>query len=279
MKLREDLKNKTIVITGGSSGIGAEAAKALVNAGAKVIITGRSANTSKLAAEMNCDYYLVDYSNFSDVRKFAGNLLEKYPKIDVLVNNVGGIISQRNLTTDVHEQTFQVNYLSGFLLTYLLKDRLEYSNAIIINTSSVANNFGSIDFNDLENEKSYKAMKAYGTAKLMNILHAMEINNRFKGVKAYSFHPGVVRTGFARQGSGVIKWAYESFFKNIFMISPEEGADTLLWLINSSNESEIVPGGYYYKRKPGKKNKQANAITASKLWDLTVKNIFNGSID
>lgn len=279
MKLREDLKNKTIVITGGSSGIGAEAAKALVNAGAKVIITGRSANTSKLAAEMKCDYYLVDYSNFSDVRKFAGILLEKYPKIDVLVNNVGGIISQRNLTADVHEQTFQVNYLSGFLLTYLLKDRLEYSNAIIINTSSVANNFGSIDFNDLENEKSYKAMKAYGTAKLMNILHAMEINNRLKGVKAYSFHPGVVRTGFARQGSGVIKWAYESVFKNIFMISPEEGADTLLWLINSSNGNEIEPGGYYYKRKPGKKNKQANAITASKLWDLTVKNIFNGSID
>jgi len=271
--------NQTIVITGGSSGIGAEAAKALVKAGWKVIITGRSSNTKKLAEEIKCDYYIVDFSEFSDVKDFAGKLLKNHQQINVLVNNVGGIISQRNITKDGHEQTFQINYLSGFLLTNLLRERLEESNAIVINTSSVANNFGSVDFDDLENEKSYKPMKAYGTAKLMNILHAMEINNRFSGVKAYSFHPGVVRTGFARQGSGVVKWAYESVFKNIFMISPQEGADTLLWLIESHDQGILNPGEYYYKRKPGKKNKCINNELASKLWKITENNIFNGSVD
>lgn len=266
-----DIKNKTIVITGGSSGIGAAAARLLTKMQARVVITGRSTATKQLAEELKCDYFLVDYSSYASVKAFAAQLLEKYPVIDVLVNNVGGIIATRRLTGDGHEQTLQVNHLSGFLLTHLLKERLEESKALVINTSSIANMFGKVDFSDLQNAKAYQAMKAYGSAKLMNILHAMEINRRFKGVRAASFHPGTVETGFAREGGGFLKWAYESWVKQLFLISPEKGADTLVWLITSTPEKEWKTGEYYYKRKPGRKNAQVKAEVASQLWEESVK--------
>ncbi|WP_224996202.1 SDR family NAD(P)-dependent oxidoreductase [Cesiribacter sp. SM1] len=267
--MNKDLKDKVIVITGGSSGIGAAAARVLTGMGAQLVISGRSGETKRLAAELNCDYYLVDYTSFTAVRQFAQSLLDKYPRIDVLVNNVGGIISNRRMTEDGHEMTLQVNHLSGFLLTRLLRERLEASEGIVINTSSAANTMGQLNFDDPESEQRYSAMRAYGTAKLMNILHAMEISRRFKGVRAASFHPGVVTTGFAREGSSIVKWFYESPLKNLFMISPEKGADTLVWLITSEAGKDWKEGEYYYKRKPGKKNKQVNTGNAQKLWEAS----------
>ncbi|SIT78422.1 SDR family NAD(P)-dependent oxidoreductase [Pontibacter indicus] len=269
--MEADLSGRTIIITGGSSGIGAAAARSLRRQGAKIVITGRSDETRKLAEEISCDYYLVDFTRFADVRAFAQNLLAKYPRIDVLVNNVGGIIADRRLTEDGHETTLQVNHLSGFLLTLLLQERLEASKAIVINTSSAANLMGRIKFDDLENEKNYKSMSAYGAAKLMNILHAMEISQRFKGVWAASFHPGVVGTGFAREGGGLIRWAYEGLLGRYLMISPEKGADTLLWLINTQPGKDWQDGEYYYERRPGRRNPQANPEIAAKLWEVSVQ--------
>ncbi|WP_018478884.1 SDR family NAD(P)-dependent oxidoreductase [Pontibacter roseus] len=264
-----DLTSKTIVITGGSSGIGAAAARKLRQQGARVLITGRSEETKRLAEEVGCDYYLVDYTRFAEVRQLASHLLVHYPRIDVLVNNVGGIISERRLTADGHEMTLQINHLSGFLLTRLLQERLEASKAVVINTSSAANILGRIDFDDLENQKKYKSMGVYGAAKLMNILHAMEISRRFKGVWAASFHPGVVETGFAREGSGLIRWFYEGPLGRYFMLSPEKGADTLLWLISTVPGKDWQDGEYYYKRRPGRKNPQARPDVAQKLWDVS----------
>ncbi|PVY42346.1 SDR family NAD(P)-dependent oxidoreductase [Pontibacter virosus] len=269
--MQTDLSGKTIIITGGSSGIGAAAARSLRQKGAQVVITGRSDETKKLAEEIGCDYYLVDYTRFAEVRSFADTLLVNYPRIDVLVNNVGGIIANRRLTEDGHETTLQVNHLSGFLLTLLLQERLETSKAIVINTSSVANTMGRIDFNDLENQKNYKSMAAYGAAKLMNILHAMEISTRFKGVWAASFHPGVVETSFAREGSGLIKWLYEGLLGRFFMISPEQGADTLLWLISTQPGKDWQDGEYYYKRRPGRRNNQVSPEVAAQLWEASVQ--------
>lgn len=267
--MKADLEGKTIVITGGSSGIGAAAARACSHMGAQVVITGRSEETKKLAAELDCDYYLVDFTSFADVRRFAQTLLEKYLRIDVLVNNVGTIISDRRLTEDGHEMTLQVNHLSAFLLTQLLKERLEASKAIVINTSSAANLIGKLDFSDLEREKSYSAMRAYGAAKLMNILHAMEISRRFNGVSAASFHPGAVSTGFAREGGSFVKWIYESPLRHLFLISPRKGADTLLWLIRGEPGKDWKVDKYYYKRKPGPKNSQANSENSRKLWEVS----------
>lgn len=235
------------------------------------MITGRSGETKKLAEEIGCDYYLVDYSRFAEVRAFARDLLAEYPRIDVLVNNVGGIIADRRMTEDGHEMTLQVNHLSGFLLTLLLQERLESSKAIVINTSSAANLMGRVNFDDLENQKNYKSMSAYGAAKFMNILHAMEISRRFRGVWAASFHPGVVGTGFAREGGGLIRWAYEGLLGRFLMISPEQGADTLLWLISTMPGKDWQDGEYYYKRRPGSRNPQVSPELAAKLWDVSVQ--------
>jgi NAD(P)-dependent dehydrogenase (short-subunit alcohol dehydrogenase family) len=113
--MKSNLSGKTIVITGGSSGIGEAAARALSDMQAKVIITGRSERTEKLAKEIGCDYFIVDYAKFSSVVSFAEKLLEKYPQIDILANNVGGVIDDRIVTKDGHEMTFQVNHLASFL--------------------------------------------------------------------------------------------------------------------------------------------------------------------
>ena len=267
--MQQLISRKVIVITGGSSGIGAAAARVLTQKGAQLVITGRSEETKRVAADVGCDYFLVDYSNFTGVRGFAEKLLAKYPRIDVLVNNVGGIIGQRRITKDGHEMTLQVNHLSGFLLTNLLRGRLEVSKGMVINTSSIANTVGSIDFDDMEREKSYHALKVYGAAKLMNILHAMEIVDRYSDVSAASFHPGTVSTGFAREGKGFLRWVYEGSLKNLFLISPRKGADTLIWLIEGQPGIDWKNGGYYYKRKLGRKNKQANEQVARQLWEIS----------
>ncbi|WP_143960436.1 SDR family NAD(P)-dependent oxidoreductase [Litoribacter populi] len=267
--MKSGLKGKTIVITGGSSGIGAAAARELSGRGANVVITGRSDQTKQLAREIGCEYHLVDYADLNSVREFAENLLEKHPKIDVLVNNVGGVFADRMTTKEGNEMTFQVNHLAGFMLTLLLKERLEKSFAMVINTSSMANVMGKIKLKDFQNEKSYSSMKAYGRAKLMNILHAMEVVNRFQGVKAGSFHPGVVSTGFAREGGFFAKLFYNTPLKTLFMISPEKGADTLIWMV--TNPDKWKTGEYYYKRKPGKKNSQISDKLAWKLWERSEK--------
>lgn len=256
---------KVIVITGGSSGIGAAAARRLREQGATVAITGRSDATRRLAAEIGAEAFLADFAKLRDVRSLADQLLRRYPQIDVLANNVGGVIATRQITEDGHEKTLQINHLGGFLLTMLLRERLEHSHAVVINTSSGAHHMGRVDFADFENARKYKAWRAYGTAKLMNILHASEINRRFRGVRGVSFHPGVVATGFGREGSGLTRAFYESAIGKWFMISPEKGADTLVWLATAA---DWTPGAYYVKRKPARTSRQAaDPDLARELWD------------
>ncbi len=260
--------NKVVVITGGSSGIGAAAARALRAEGATVAITGRSEETQRLARAIGAEAFLADFAKLRDVRALAGALLERYPRIDVLANNVGGVIATRQVTEDGHERTLQVNHLGGFLLTLLLRERLEASRAAVINTSSGAHWMGRLDLTDFENERNYAAMRAYGTAKLMNILHAREINRRFSNVSGVAFHPGVVATGFAREGSRATRLFYESAVGRLFMIPPERGAETLVWLAASRPNGDWTPGGYYVKRKPRRIAAAANdAALARELWE------------
>jgi len=266
-----NMTGKTVVITGGSSGIGAGAARALAKLGAKVVITGRSLETEKIAREIGADFYLVDFAKLEDVRCFARELLAKYPRLDVLVNNAGSIISKRRETVDGFEATFQVNHLAAFLLTNLLRERLEESGAIIINTSSLMNTLGRIDFEDLQHSKSYNDSRAYSNTKLMNILHAMEIAKRFKGVHVASFHPGPVMTAFTREGSWLARALYETPLKHLFLITPEKGADTLVWLVTHQPGEDWVSGEYYHKRKTGRRSREARADIAEKLWMASEK--------
>jgi NAD(P)-dependent dehydrogenase (short-subunit alcohol dehydrogenase family) len=214
---------------------------------------------------IGADAFIADFAKLDDVRALAAQLLAKYPRIDVLANNVGGVIATRQLTPDAHEKTLQVNHLGGFLLTMLLRERLEASQGRVINTSSGAHRMGRLDMNDLESTRDYSAWRAYGTAKLMNILHASEINRRFHNVAGVSFHPGVVATGFAREGASLTRMLYESPLHHLFMISPEKGADTLVWLATTR---DWTPGEFYIKRKRSRTSPQASdANLARELWD------------
>jgi NAD(P)-dependent dehydrogenase (short-subunit alcohol dehydrogenase family) len=267
----KNITDKVIIITGGSDGIGAAAAAKLKSLGAQVVIVGRSPEKTKAVADrLHIPYYLADFSKFSDVRALAEQLKKDFPRIDVLANNAGGVMDKRALTVDGNEQTIQVNHLSPFLLTNLLMDTLIASKATIINTSSAANRMaGTLDLDDLKLEKGYSKFSAYGKGKLMNILFTEELNTRYydKGISAAVFHPGVVRTNFSVDSGGISSFVYKSFL-NKFLLSPEQGADTLVWLATTEPGTDWKSGTFYEKRKIYKATKQAyDAKLAHDLWE------------
>jgi len=261
------MTGRTIIITGASDGIGAAAARELSAAGNTVVVVGRSPEkTAAIAAELGADHLLADFAKFDDVRALAATLLERYPRIDVLANNAGGIMGERELTVDGYEKTLQVNHLAPFLLTSLLLDRLIESRASVITTASVAARlYGSIDLDDLGNEKKYSPNKAYGDGKLENILFTRELHRRFsaQGLKAAAFHPGVVSTGFAKDGTtSPLRFVYGLLGR--FLLTAEKGADTLVWLATTASWTS---GAFYTKRKISTTNPQADdADLAAGLW-------------
>ena len=265
------MPERTIVITGASDGIGASAARTFARQGERVVVVGRSAQkTEAIANEVGADFFVSDFADLAQVRTLAAQLKEKYPRIDVLANNAGGIMGPRELTVDGHEKTFQVNHLAPFLLTTELLDVLTASKATIINTSSAANSlYGKLDIGDLELANKYSANLAYGNAKLENILFTAELHSRYhaEGISTAAFHPGVVATNFAADTTSPFRFMYRSFL-NRFMLSPEQGADTLVWLASAVPGQDWVSGAYYAKRALAKANKQAyDADLARKLWD------------
>lgn len=268
---------KTIVITGASDGIGAAAARQLHNDGATVVIVGRSPERTKaIADELGVQHYIADFSDLESVRKLATNLRRDYKKIDVLINNAGGIFGKREVSHDGHEMTLQVNHLAPFLLTTLLMDVLIASNATIINTSSIANKvFSRFDINDLENENRYSPESAYGNAKLENILFTKELHNRYheSGVSSVALHPGNVATSFAKNSTSFLRFLYNTILKKIILISPEKGADTIVWLASTTPGVDWESGQYYIKRQL---SHQVNPVAldpqiAKELWEWSEK--------
>jgi NAD(P)-dependent dehydrogenase (short-subunit alcohol dehydrogenase family) len=266
------VSGRTIVITGASDGIGAAAAKALTAAGEQVVVVGRSPEkTSAVAAALGADSLVSDFSELAQVEVLAAQLLERYPRIDVLANNAGGIFGARKTTVDGHEQTFQVNYLAPFLLTSLLHDRLIASEATVINTSSAASRlFSKLRIDDLDAERSYSATRAYGNAKLAQVLHAHELQRRYgaDGLSAASFHPGTIATNFSNSPDGAMRFMYTTALGRRFLTSPDEGADTLFWLAETQPGLDWKPGEYYVKRKVARSSRQASdPALARELWD------------
>ena len=265
------MSGRTIIITGASDGIGAAAARELSARGDTVVVVGRSPQkTAAVADELGVDHLVADFSRLDDVRALAATILERYPRIDVLANNAGGIMGERELTVDGFEKTFQVNHLAPFLLTSLLSERLVSSRATVIATASVANRlYGHLDLDDLGNERAYSPNKAYGDAKLANILFARELDRRFgdSGIASVSFHPGVVRTGFATESTSPMRFFYNAF--GFFLLRPAKGADTLVWLATTTPGTDWKTGGFYTKRKLDfTTNPQADdAALASALWE------------
>jgi NAD(P)-dependent dehydrogenase (short-subunit alcohol dehydrogenase family) len=270
------MKDRVVVITGASDGVGEAAARLLKAQSARVVIVGRSPEkTKKVACELDAPYYLADFARLDDVRKLAAQLKSDFPRIDVLANNAGGVMGTgRMLTVDGHELTMQVNYLAAFLLTHLLLDTLIASQATVIATSSIAHQAaGKLDLDDLEFEHGYTMQKAYGRGKLMDILFTKELHRRYdaQGIAAVAFHPGVVRTSFSTEFGGGWSFVYTSFLKHL-LISPAAGADTLVWLATSEPRKDWKPGEYYVKRKIRKSSPQSqDPKLAHDLWEKSAK--------
>ena len=267
---------KNIVITGASDGIGKAAAKKLKELGHNVIIVGRSKEkTEKIAAELSAPFHIADYSRLSDVVRLAEEL-STYDRIDVLCNNAGGVMAERTETADGIERTFQVNVLAGFALTRFLSDKLAESRATVIQTSSIAANLFGADFDgkDFQNEKNYAPFKAYGYAKLEDILFTRELDRRFKdkGINAVAFEPGVVRTNFAAESKGFVKFCYHSPLKYLFTITPAKSAKRLVRLATGKPQTDFICGEVYSKNKPMKlKFNDNDGEVAKRLWDYCEK--------
>jgi NAD(P)-dependent dehydrogenase (short-subunit alcohol dehydrogenase family) len=278
------MDGKTVVITGGNSGIGKAAAVDLARAGAGVVITARNeqrgvaARDDIVAASRSdaVELSVFDLADLASVRAGAADLLERCPRIDVLLNNAGLILSERTLSADGYEATFAINHLGPFLLTELLLDRLRSSApSRIVNVSSTAHNFArrGMVFDDLMAERSYRAMEVYGRSKLANILFTTELARRLagSGVTANCLHPGSVATGYARDGdtTGFMAWGVKVYAHLPISLTPEQGARTSVYLCSSA-EVEGVSGRYFVKCK--EKTPSANArdgAAAARLWDVS----------
>ena len=265
---------KTIVITGASDGVGAAAAGQLTRRGENVVVVGRSpTKTAAVADALGVAHFVADFAELDQVRALAAQLLERYPRIDVLANNAGGILGgTRQVTVDGFEKTFQVNHLAPFLLTTLLLDRLVEARATVINTSSVGNRiFGHIDIDDLNHERRFSSQKAYGDAKLANILFTKELHRRYHpaGISAAAFHPGPVASGFGSEAHNpALNLLYRTPLRKVFLITPDKGASQLVWLATAIPGSDWTSGEYYSRHKPGRPNKQAaDPVLAQQLWE------------
>jgi NAD(P)-dependent dehydrogenase (short-subunit alcohol dehydrogenase family) len=269
--------SKVIVITGASDGIGAAGARRLREAGHTVVIVGRTPQkTRSVATELGSDFFLADFTRFTEVRDLAAELDARYPRIDVLVNNAGGVFGDRNRTVDGFEKTLQINHLSPFLLTHLLTDKLLASQASVIQTSSSgARLFGEIDVDDLNNDIAYKPHKAYGDAKLANILFTKELHRRFhdRGLSAAAFHPGAIATSFASDTTSFMRFVYANPVGRLGLQSVDKGARQLVWLANGTPSVDWQSGTYYEKNKPAKRyhSQVDDPSIARLLWERTAE--------
>ena len=284
MLARMSMQGKVVVITGSNIGIGKETAVAVAAMGATTVLACRNQQKAAEAAievkerAASDDVHVVtlDLSDLDSVRAAADDITTRWSRLDVLVNNAGGTWSQRALTKQGFEQTFGVNHLGHFYLTGLLLDRITSSApSRVVNLTSVGHHMAwrGMRFDDLQSEKRYAAMEAYGRSKLANILFTRELAKRTEGtgVTANAVHPGPVRSGFGMDGdlTGIMGWGNKAI--RPFEISAAAGAKTSIHLATSP-DVEGHTGGYWVRSKPGHMSVRAHSDEeATRLWDESEK--------
>ena len=268
----------TVLITGGTSGIGKATAVAMAAMGANVVVVGRNQERGGAAVEEikaqshneSVELMLADLSVQAEVRRLAEEFLERYDRLDVLVNNAGLVQSKRTETPDGIETTLAINHLAPFLLTNLLLGCLEQSApSRVITVSSEAQRWGTMDFEDMQSRRKYRGFPVYGMTKLANIMFTYELAERLDGtdVSANCLHPGSVGTNFGQNNRGAMALFFRTF--KPFMRSPEQGADTLIWLA-SSPEIDGVSGKYFSDRKEIEAKKVAyDPAARRRLWEIS----------
>ncbi len=276
-----DLGGKTVLITGATSGIGLKASIALARMGARVVMVGRDpSKTAQKVAEVRAgsgssivDSLLCDVASQAQVHALADSFRATYDRLDVLVNNAGTAYARRTLTEDHLEATFAVNYLSVFLLTNLLLDRLIRSApARVVNVASNGHYGGTMDFNDLGFERGYQIMRAYSRSKLAEVLFTRELARRLEGtgVTVNCVHPGAVATNIWDRAPAYTRPIF-ALAKRIAMISPEAGAATIVYLASSPDVAGKT-GLYFEQNRPKTPSRLAqDDPLATRLWDESAK--------
>jgi NAD(P)-dependent dehydrogenase (short-subunit alcohol dehydrogenase family) len=272
------LQEKICLVTGSTSGIGKVTARELANRGATVVLVSRSrakgeatqAEIKQATGNQNVELLVADLSVLEDVRKLATEFQHTHDHLHLLVNNAGCAYPRRTLTPDGFEATLAVNYLAPFLLTELLLDTLKASApARIINISSAQHANASIEFDNLQGEKTYGNLRNYNQAKLAVLLWTYQLARRLEGtgITVNALHPGVVASHFVDGMTGpaalVVKLAKP------FLLTPEKGAQTTLYLATSP-KVEGVSGKYFVKSQETKSSSRSyDQAVGSRLWEVT----------
>jgi NAD(P)-dependent dehydrogenase (short-subunit alcohol dehydrogenase family) len=274
----KNISDKICMVTGSTSGIGAAAARQLAHLGFTVIIVGRNIRKclrqiekiKRSDPDARVDFLTADLSSQREVRELAKEFASRYSHLDVLINNAGAIFAKRTISVDELEMTFALNHMSYFLLTSLLIDQLKASiSARIVIVSSAAHEQVNINFEDLQLEHSYNRIQAYAQSKLANLLFTYALAQRLEGtrVTANALHPGFVATNLGSNNS----WL-KTKLRNLLkpgMISPEEGAKTVVYLATSP-DVEGMTGKYFYNcREISSSIKSYDLASAEKLWLLS----------
>ncbi|WP_329480021.1 SDR family oxidoreductase [Kribbella sp. NBC_01484] len=272
------MAGRTVLVTGGTGGIGKATAAGLGILGARVAITGRDRGRAEAAADeirtatgAQVDVFVADLSSQAEVRRLAVEVLADLARVDVLVNNVGGYWNTRHVTADGLERTFAVNHLAPFLLTQLLLERLgESGTARVVTVSSNAHTAGRIDFEDLQGERSYSGERAYSQSKLANILFTYELARRLQGtsITTNALHPGVVRTAFGAEDPSGVQRVLVPVLRP-FLKSPARGAATSIHLASAPGLAQ-VSGKYFVNGKPKASSARSyDEAAARRLWEIS----------
>ena len=272
-----DIAGKLVVVTGASSGIGLAACEALAARGARLVLVGRNEKKTEACAETlrsagaEARVELCDMSRLDDIRAMGERLRGRGDRVDVLVNNAGGVFTDRMSTAEGHEMTFGVNHLGYFLTTLELLPLLRAAPAArIVTVASSAHQRARIDLQDLNLERrGYSAMLAYANSKACNILFSLELARRLDGtsITANSLHPGVVATGFGQNTPGLLKTLMR--LGAPLLSRPDTGAQTTVHLA-TSREVDGVSGRYFARSREAQPKKHAtNPELARGLWEAS----------
>ena len=277
--METSMKGKTVLVTGGTNGIGLVTARELARMGAQVTIISRNAEKCAAVAEAikvetgnPIEFIAADLSTLAGIMQVAAAFKQRHTRLQVLVNNAGAMFFKRQVTADGYEMTFALNHLNYFLLTNLLLDVLKAgAPARIVNVSSHAHESATIEFDNLQSEKHFTAMQAYGQSKLANVLFTYELARRLEGtgITVNAVHPGFIFTGFARNNGFLFDIGMR--LVGLFIRKPDQGAQTSIFLA-SSPEVEGLSGKYFVDCKAVDSSPVSHdQAVAEKLWQVSME--------
>jgi NAD(P)-dependent dehydrogenase (short-subunit alcohol dehydrogenase family) len=272
-----DMTGRLVLITGGTAGIGKQSALQLGRLGAHVVIVGRDPQkcervTKELqgaSGNERVEHLVADLSSMEAVRGLAAAFKQRHGKLNVLLNNAGGVNRTREVTADGYERTFATNHLAPFLLTRLLLEELaKGAPARVVSVSSLAHRGQSLDFDDLMAERAYSAWRQYGRSKLANVMFTAELARGLQGraITANCLHPGFVASDFLWKGPF---WHVIKPVSYLFAMDEQRGARTSVYLA-SSPEVEGVSGKYFSacrEQTPSRQSQDADAVR--QLWEVS----------